>query len=46
MDRNARARVLVVGDHAFMRAGIGMFLSRDASLEVVGGAKDGQEAVW
>ena len=44
-DRNARARVLVVDDHAFMRAGIGMFLSRDASLQVVGEAQDGQEAV-
>ncbi len=44
-DRDARARVLVVDDHAFMRAGIEMFLSRDPSLEVVGEAQDGQEAI-
>ena len=42
--RNARARVLVVDDHAFMRVGTKAVLGRDTSLEVVGEAQDGQEA--
>jgi len=41
----ARARLMIVDDHAFMRAGIKAILAEDASLEVVGEARDGQEAV-
>jgi NarL family two-component system response regulator LiaR len=40
-----RARLLVVDDHAFMREGIKAILERDASLEVVGEAEDGEEAL-
>ena len=40
-----RARLLVVDDHAFMREGIKAILGMDASLEVVGEAQDGQQAV-
>jgi DNA-binding NarL/FixJ family response regulator len=40
-----RAKVLVVDDHAFMRVAINAILARDSSLEVVGEAKDGQEAI-
>src|SRR5215217_2253865 len=39
-----RARILIVDDHAFMRVGIKASLREDVSLEVVGEAKDGQEA--
>ena len=39
------AKVLVVDDHAFMRVAIIAILTRDSSLEVVGEAKDGQEAI-
>ncbi|MDQ3863228.1 MAG: response regulator transcription factor [Actinomycetota bacterium] len=46
MERDARkAKVLVVDDHAFMRVAINAILTRDSSLEVVGEAKDGQEAI-
>ena len=44
-EQATRARLLVVDDHAFMRAGIKAILQRDASLEVVGEAQDGQQAV-
>jgi DNA-binding NarL/FixJ family response regulator len=40
-----KARLLVVDDHAFMRVAINAILTRDSSLEVVGEAQDGQEAV-
>ena len=40
-----RARLLVVDDHAFMRVAINAILTRDSSLEVVGEARDGQEAI-
>ena len=40
-----KARLLVVDDHAFMRVAINAILTRDSSLEVVGEAKDGQEAL-
>ena len=36
---------MVVDDHAFMRVGIKAVLAGDASLEVVGEAQDGEEAV-
>ncbi len=41
----ARARLLIVDDHAFMRAGIKAILDGDASLGVVGEAQDGEEAI-
>ena len=44
-EQATRARLLVVDDHAFMRAGIKAILHRDASLEVVGEAQDGQQAL-
>ena len=40
-----KAKLLVVDDHAFMRVAINAILTRDSSLEVVGEAKDGQEAI-
>jgi DNA-binding NarL/FixJ family response regulator len=40
-----RGRLLVVDDHDLMRIGIKSVLGRDASLEVVGEAKDCQEAI-
>src|SRR5215210_937035 len=40
-----KAKVLVVDDHAFMRVAINAILTRDSSLEVVGEARDGQEAL-
>ena len=40
-----KARLLVVDDHAFMRAALGAVLARDAAVEVVGEARDGEEAV-
>jgi two-component system chemotaxis response regulator CheB len=46
MERGApKAKVLVVDDHAFMRVAINAILTRDSSLEVVGEARDGQEAI-
>ena len=46
MDQGApKARLLVVDDHAFMRVAINAILTKDSSLEVVGEAKDGQEAI-
>ena len=44
-EENARARLLIVDDHAFMRVGIKAILTRDTTLEVVGEAQDGEEAV-
>ena len=40
-----KAKVLVVDDHAFMRVAIIAILAREPSLEVVGEAQDGQEAI-
>lgn len=40
-----KARLLVVDDQAFMRLAIGAVLAHDESLEVVGEAEDGEEAV-
>jgi DNA-binding NarL/FixJ family response regulator len=40
-----KARLVVVDDHAFMREAMNAVLGRDGSLEVVGEAKDGQEAI-
>ncbi len=44
-DQNARARVLLVDDHASMRMAMGAILARDAAVEVVGEAQDGEEAI-
>lgn len=41
----ARIRVLVVDDSAFMRAAVSRALGADPRLEVVGQARDGQDAV-
>jgi two-component system, chemotaxis family, protein-glutamate methylesterase/glutaminase len=41
----AGVRVLIVDDSAFMRTAIARVLSADARFEVVGQARDGQEAV-
>lgn len=38
-------RILLVDDHAMVREGIKMFLRQDESLEVVGEASNGQEAL-
>jgi len=38
-------RVLLVDDHAMVRAGLQQLLDGDDSIEVVGAARDGQEAV-
>ena len=40
----ARARILVVDDHAIMRVAMGAILGKDEILEV-GEAKDGEEAL-
>lgn len=40
-----RARLLVVDDHAFMRAGIRSILSMQTGIEVIGEAEDGEEAL-
>jgi two-component system NarL family response regulator len=39
------ARLIVVDDHAFMRAGIRAILSAQPGFEVVGEAADGEEAI-
>ncbi len=43
--RDERARLLVVDDHAYMRVAMGAILGKDAALEVVGEAEDGEGAV-
>src|SRR5918998_441836 len=40
-----KARLVVVDDHALMREAINAILAMDASVEVVGEAQDGQEAI-
>ncbi|WP_420596173.1 response regulator [Deinococcus sp.] len=42
---SARIRLLLADDHDVVRQGLKMFLSLDDSLEVVGEARNGQEAV-
>src|SRR5918999_685328 len=44
-EQGSKARLVVVDDHALMREAINAILAMDASLEVVGEAQDGQEAV-
>lgn len=40
-----RVRVLIVDDHAVVRAGLRMLLSADADMEIVGEAGDGADAL-
>jgi two-component system NarL family response regulator len=40
-----KARLLVVDDHASMRIGIMAILAKDAAMEVVGEADDGEQAI-
>jgi DNA-binding NarL/FixJ family response regulator len=42
---NAKARVLIVDDHPFIREGIRFYLRGQEAFEVVGEAGDGQEAI-
>jgi DNA-binding NarL/FixJ family response regulator len=44
-DETPRARLLVVDDHAFMRAGTKAVLSTQPGFEVIGEAEDGEEAL-
>lgn len=44
-EQGPKARLVVVDDHALMRNAINAILAMDASLEVVGEAQDGQEAI-
>ena len=44
-ESGARIRVLLVDDHAVVRAGLRLFLADQADLEVVGEAEDGASAV-
>jgi two-component system, NarL family, response regulator NreC len=41
----SRVRVLIVDDHAVVRAGLRMLLSADSEMEIVGEAGDGAEAL-
>lgn len=41
----AGLRVLLVDDHAVVRQGLRMFLAADNGLQVVGEARNGQEAI-
>ncbi len=40
-----RIRVLLVDDHAIMREGLGVMLSKESDIEVVGEAQDGWQAL-
>src|SRR5437867_6231398 len=41
----AKIRVLIVDDHAIVRAGLRMLINPQPDMEVVGEAADGQEAL-
>src|SRR5918998_801626 len=45
MRENGKARVLIVDDQEFMRAGLRTVLARRGEVEVVGEAADGEEGV-
>ena len=45
IERESHVRVLLVDDHAVVRAGLRLFLADQADLEVVGEADDGASAV-
>ena len=40
-----KVRLLIVDDHAVVRKGIQMLVNTEANIQLVGEAKDGQEAV-
>ena len=40
-----KIQVMIVDDHAIVREGLGMLLSEEADIEVIGEASNGQEAV-
>ncbi|WP_276956405.1 response regulator [Allomeiothermus silvanus] len=42
---NPKVRVLLVDDHGVVRQGMKLYLATDSSIEVVGEAKNGQEAL-
>jgi NarL family two-component system response regulator LiaR len=44
-ERESRIRVLLVDDHAVVRAGLRLFLANQADLEVVGEVDDGASAI-
>ena len=41
----SKSRILIVDDHGIVRAGIRSLLEDDTSIEVVGEAVDGEEAI-
>lgn len=43
--RATKIRVLITDDHGVVREGLRMYLSRDAGLEIVGEAENGEEAL-
>jgi CheY-like chemotaxis protein len=45
VDRGAKIRILLVDDHATVRAGLARLLAEEADMEVAGQAGDGREAV-
>lgn len=45
MPMNPKVRVLLVDDHGVVRQGMKLYLATDSSIEVVGEAKNGQEAL-
>ena len=45
LGETVKARLLVVDDHAFMRAGTKAVLSTQPGFEVIGEAEDGEEAI-
>lgn len=45
MSDPAKIRILIVDDHAVVRSGLGAFLTAVPDLEMVGEAKDGQQAL-
>lgn len=45
MPMNPKVRVLLVDDHGVVRQGMKLYLAADSSIEVVGEAKNGQEAL-
>ena len=45
MENIAKRRILIVDDHEQFRNGVKMLISREADLEVIGEAQNGQQAV-
>src|SRR3712207_274093 len=41
-----QTRLLLVDDHPIVRKSVALFLSTDPSIEIVGEAVDGLEAIW